>query len=94
MHLLAAKNLENNSNVISDIYNCGYGRGYSIKDVIDQMNKILKYNIKFEFGPKRQGDSEYSVANISKFEKKFNWKPKYNNLNYILSSALDWERKI
>jgi len=94
MHLLAAKNLENNSNVISDIYNCGYGRGYSIKDVIDQMNKILKYNIKFEYGPKRHGDSEYSVANISKFEKKFNWKPKYNNLNYILSSALDWERKI
>ena len=40
------------------------------------MNRILKENIKFEFGPKREGDAEYSVADISKFSNKFKWKPK------------------
>ena len=61
--------------------------------VQNQMNKILKRNIEFEFGPKREGDAEYSVADISKFLNKFKWKPKYNNINYILKSALDWEYK-
>ena len=52
MHLLAAKSLYENSSFTAEIYNCGYGLGHSIKDVIQEMNKILKRNIEFEFGPK------------------------------------------
>ncbi len=94
MHLLAAKNLIKDSNVSSNIYNCGYGEGYSVKDVINEMNKILQHDIKVEFGPNRQGDAAYSVADVTKFVKQFKWKPKCNNLNLILKSALDWEKKI
>ncbi len=94
MHLLASKNLNNDFSSKSEIFNCGYGVGYSIKEVVDEMNRILKENIKFEFGPKREGDAEYSVADISKFSNKFKWKPKYNDLNYILKTALEWEKSI
>ena len=40
------------------------------------------------------GGASHSVADVTKFVKKFQWKPKYNDLNAILKSALDWEKKI
>ena len=92
MHLIAAKDLVNKSE--TEIFNCGYGVGYSIQDIINTMNKILKNKIKFEYGPRRKGDAEYSVANNEKFVKRFNWKPKHNNLEYILKTALNWEKNI
>ena len=58
------------------------------------MNKILKKDLKFKIGPRRLGDSEKVVANISKFKNFFSWKPKYNNLRIILKSALEWEKKL
>ena len=70
MHLIAAKDLVNKSE--TEIFNCGYGVGYSIQDIINTMNKILKNKIKFEYGPRRKGDAEYSVANNEKFVKRFN----------------------
>lgn len=90
MHLIAAKELIRKSK--TEIFNCGYGKGYSVQDIIDTMNKILKKKISFEYGPRREGDAEYSVADNKKFVNRFNWKPKYNNLEYILKTALDWER--
>jgi|TARA_X000000368_G_scaffold383233_1_gene340922 UDP-glucose 4-epimerase len=92
MHLIAAKDLVNKSE--TEIFNCGYGVGYSIQDIINTMNKILKSKINFEYGPRRKGDAEYSVANNEKFVKRFNWKPKHNNLEYILKTALNWEKNI
>ncbi len=92
MHLMAAKNLVEKSE--TEVFNCGYGVGYSVQDIINTMSKILKNKINFAYGPRRKGDAEYSVANNEKFVKKFNWKPKYNNLEYILKTALNWERKI
>ena len=90
MHLIAAKELIRKPE--TEIFNCGYGIGYSVQDIIDTMNKILKKKISFEYGPRREGDAEYSVADNKKFVNRFNWKPKYNNLEYILKTALDWER--
>ena len=34
------------------------------------------------------------VSNVEKFMKYFSWKPKYNNLNYILKTAIEWEKKL
>ena len=90
MHVIAAENMSTNN--ISDIYNCGYGEGYSVNQVIVEMEKILKKDLNKEIGNRRKGDIPYSVADASKFKKKFNWKPKFNNLNYILKSALEWEK--
>ena len=92
IHILVANNL-----MVSDqneIYNCGYGKGFSIMDVVKEMNSIVGYNLPIEFGNKREGDAVYSVADNQKFLKKFNWKPRYNHLKMILESALEWEKKL
>ena len=90
MHVLAANNLLKNRS--SNIYNCGYGSGYSVKEVITEMENILKNKLQVEIGPRRPKDIAVSVANSDKFKKEFNWKPRLNNLNIILSSALNWEK--
>ena len=90
MHVLAANNLLKNPS--SNIFNCGYGSGYSVKEVIREMENIVKNKLKVEIGPRRPKDIAVSVANSDKFKKNFNWKPRFNNLNIILSSALNWEK--
>jgi len=90
IHVLAANSLFKEPT--SDIYNCGYGQGYSIKEVISEMENIISDKLKVKIGPRREKDIVVSVANSDKFEKKFNWKPKFNNLNYILKTALEWEK--
>ena len=90
IHSLAASFIFKNS--ISDIYNCGYGQGYSVKQVITEMENIINDKLKVEIGPRREKDISVSIANSDKFKKKFNWKPKFNNLNYILKTALEWEK--
>ncbi len=92
MHMLVALHMMKRDE--TEVYNCGYGVGYSVQDIINAMNKILEKKINFEYGPRRIGDAEYSVANNEKFVKRFNWKPKYNNLEYILKTALNWEKSI
>ena len=92
IHLKSLEYLLNNNQ--SEIFNCGYGKGYSIKEVIECLNKLLGTNINFEIGPRRDGDSEYIVSNPEKFIKTMSWKPKFNDLNYILKTAIDWEKKL
>ena len=90
LHTVAANSLFKNP--MSDIYNCGYGHGYSVKEVISEMENIIKDKLKIEIGPRREKDIIVSIANSDKFKKQFNWKPKFNNLNYILKTALEWEK--
>jgi len=90
VHILAANSLFEGTK--SDIYNCGYGKGYSVKEVISEMEKVTNKKIKIEIGPRRQKDIVVSIANSNKFKKKFHWEPKFNNLNYILKTALEWEK--
>ncbi len=94
MHILAAQKLLTNQSYQTEIYNCGYGKGFSILDIVNNFNSILDENIKYKFGERRKGDAERSVADNSKFVKDFNWKPKHNDLKYILKTALNWEKKI
>ncbi len=76
----------------SDIFNCGYGRGSSVKEVVSIANKILNKKINFKIGPRRIGDSKMIVSNVDKFIIKFDWKPKFNDIKKILSSAIQWEK--
>jgi len=92
IHLVGAEYLFNNNR--SDIFNCGYGKGFSVKEVIETYNKFLEKKIKCKIGPKRPGDSKLVVANPDKFNKIMNWKPKYDDLEYILKTAYEWEKKL
>ena len=92
IHLVSAKYLLDTKE--SNIFNCGYGNGYSVKEVIDTYNQILIKKIKTKVGPRRPGDSKMIVADPNKFYKTFNWKPKFDKLNYILKTAYEWEKKL
>jgi UDP-glucose 4-epimerase len=91
IHNLSAKHLIKDKK--SQIFNCGYGNGFSILDVIKSMNFILKKRLPFIVGKPRKKDIYFSVADTKKFNRHFKWKPKYNSLNYILTTALNWEKK-
>ena len=78
----------------SQILNCGYGKGFSVKEVLENFNQVLDKKIKFEIGPRRDGDSKMIIANSDKFNKLFSWKPRFNDIKYIIKTAIEWERKI
>ena len=85
IHLISANHLIEGGE--SNLFNCGYGNGFSIKDIIKyELNQIINKNLETTIGPRRPGDSEMIVSNVDKFMKYFSWKPKYNNLNYILKT--------
>ena len=93
MHIFALKYLIKKNQ--SNIFNCGYGKGYSVKEIINNYNTIIKKKIFYSIGPRRFGDSERLVANNKKFKKYFsNWKPKFNNIKKILETSLRWEKKL
>jgi len=92
IHLVSAKHLISGGQ--SDLFNCGYGNGYSVKEIIKNLNDILEKDIKSKIGPRRPGDSRMIISNIDKFQKYFKWQPKFNDIKKILSSAVDWEKKL
>jgi|TARA_B110000116_G_C16680220_1_gene510350 UDP-glucose 4-epimerase len=78
----------------SQIINCGYGKGYSVKEVLAVVNKINGKEISIEDGDRRPGDSSMLVSNITKLNNLLKWKPKHNDLNFIIKTAIDWEKKL
>ncbi len=92
IHLKAADYLLENKN--TEIFNCGYGFGYSVLDVINTANKLYNNSIKFDFLDRRPGDSEQLIANVDKLYKHIKWKPKFNDLNKIIKTSVEWEKKI
>lgn len=89
-HLSALNYLNKNS---SDIFNCGYGHGFSVKQVIDTMKKAGKKDFKVEITGRRAGDPAQLISNNSKIISEMQWEPVHDNLEVICRTALDWEKK-
>ena len=75
----------------SIVLNCGYGKGYSVLDIVNIFKKMNK-NLTINFAKRRPGDIAQVYANIKKLKKILKWKPKYNDLKKILKSAFKWEK--
>lgn len=88
-HMLALEYLLNSGN--SDVFNCGYGHGYSVKEVIDTTKKVTGINFRVEETDRRPGDPAILVADSTKLKQKLNWKPKFDDLEYIIKTAWNWE---
>ena len=91
IHIRAIEYLEKNNK--SFVLNCGYGKGYSVLQIVKIFKKIIK-NLKIIFSKRRPGDVAEVYANTKKFKKLLKWKPKYNNINKIIKSAIKWEKKL
>ena len=73
--------------------NCGYGKGYSVKQIVNIYKKIKK-NTEVQYHERRPGDVAAVFANTKKFKKILKWKPRYNNIRLIIQSAIKWEKKL
>ena len=90
-HIKAIDYLQEND---SDIFNAGYGKGFSVKEVIEHMKEVTNTNFQVDNAPRRAGDPASLISNNTKIKTKMNWTPKYNDLALICQSAYEWERKV
>lgn len=78
----------------STLLNCGYGHGFSVRQVIDAVNRVHGSPIKVETCPRRAGDPPSLIAAVNKIHQVLGWKPHYDDLDFIVKTSLDWERKL
>ncbi|ADY74008.1 UDP-glucose 4-epimerase [Desulfurobacterium thermolithotrophum DSM 11699] len=90
-HILALEYLLNGGS--SEVFNCGYGHGFSVREVIDTARKVTGIDFKVEETERRPGDPAILVADSSKLRKVLDWKPKFDDLEYIIRTAWNWERR-
>ncbi|MDC1496399.1 UDP-glucose 4-epimerase GalE [Pelagibacteraceae bacterium] len=91
IHIKGLKYLKDNQK--SFILNCGYGKGYSVKQIVDIFKKTKK-GVDVQYQKRRPGDIAQVYANTKKFKKILKWRPKYNNIKLIIQSAIKWEKKL
>ena len=92
IHVQVAKLLLNTKK--SNVFNCGYGKGFSVLEVLNKFKEVTKKQIDFEFKNRREGDVEKLISNTKKIHDYINWQPKHNNLEEIIKSSIQWEEKI
>ena len=73
--------------------NCGYGHGYSVREVIDAINRVNGTPIKVKEEERRAGDPPALIAKADKAREVLGWEPRYDDLDVIVKTSLDWERK-
>ncbi len=74
--------------------NCGYGRGFSVKEVIATVRKIAGRDLTVKEAPRRAGDAAELIADASLLKRLFNWQPTHDDLDEIVSSAYRWEQRL
>jgi UDP-glucose 4-epimerase len=74
--------------------NCGYGRGFSVLEVIETVKQVSGIDFKVEIAGRRPGDPARIVAAADRARATLNWKPEFDSLPTIVSHALAWERKL
>ena len=78
----------------SDIFNCGYSKGYSVHEVIAAVKKASGVDFKVILSPRRPGDPAAIVAASGKIRDNLGWKPEHDDLAKIVSQALAWEKRV
>ena len=87
-HIKALEYLKNGGK--STYYNLGNGNGFSVKEVIDTVEKVVGSPVKKQVVDRRPGDPASLVASSEKIQKELGWKPKYDTLDSIVASAWKW----
>jgi len=78
----------------SYVMNCGYGRGFSVLEVLDAVDRVTNMRIERKLEPRRAGDPDALVADNAKILATLPWRPKRDDLDTIVSDALAWERAL
>lgn len=78
----------------SKTMNCGYGHGYSVREVIETTKRITGVNFPVKEEPRRAGDPPSLVASVERIHETLDWTPKYDDLDVIVKTAYEWEKKL
>lgn len=89
-HVLALEWLFKNRK--SDIFNCGYGHGYSVKEIINKVQQVTGIDFPVEIGKRRGGDPAILVSRVDKIKKELKWTPEFDDLETIIRTAYEWEQ--
>lgn len=92
-HVIALENLFADPER-SHVLNCGYGHGYSVLQVLDAVDRVTNLQIQRQLQGRRAGDPDSLVSDNSEIKARFGWQPQYDDLDVIVSHALQWERKL
>jgi UDP-glucose 4-epimerase len=74
--------------------NCGYGRGFSVLEVIETVKRVSGVDFKVTFTDRRPGDPARIVAASDRIRSILNWRPQFDDLGTIVAHSLAWERKL
>jgi UDP-glucose 4-epimerase len=74
--------------------NCGYGRGFSVMEVLDAVDRVTNLKIERQLEPRRAGDPDSLISDNSRIRQTLPWQPQYADLDLIVRHALAWERKL
>ncbi len=75
----------------STTLNCGYGRGFSVLDVIETVKRVSGVDFAVEVAPRRAGDPAQIVARSDRIRAQLGWRPQFDDLSVIARDALAWE---
>lgn len=90
-HLDALKYLQKAKQSL--VANCGYGKGHSVKEILEAAEKVIGEKIPFQITSRRDGDAPSLIADSQVAKAVLNWKPKFENIELMIQTALDWEKK-
>lgn len=91
-HILALKYLQQGGKPA--LLNCGYGHGYSVREVLDAVQRVHGQALKIIERPRRPGDPPQLIAEAKQIRRLLGWEPHYDNLDFIAKTSLDWEYKL
>ncbi len=91
-HCDALRYLENDGESIT--LNCGYGHGFSVMEVVKALEKITQQTLPITIAPAREGDLACVIADNTKIKEVLNWKPQFDDIEVIVKSAYEWEKKL
>lgn len=78
----------------STLVNCGYGKGYSVREVIDAVSRVHGKPLNVEEQPRRAGDPPALIAAVEKIHETLDWTPQFDDLDEIVRTALAWEERL
>ena len=89
-HILALRSLEDGGK--PDTFNCGYGRGHSVPEVIAAIERAAGVSIDAREAPRRIGDPPRLVADAARIRETLGWTPRFDDLDEIAKTSFEWER--
>jgi UDP-glucose 4-epimerase len=90
-HILALRYLSGGGD--STVLNCGYGHGFSVREVLDIAKRVTGRSFPVEETDRREGDPPQLVADTTKIRETLRWTPRWDDLEYIIKTSWNWEMK-